>query len=173
MMIIENGHRLMALGVDCPEGRYTPRELRTSYLSMEGESIDAPRRAFVEILHRRGGHPQLALIGGTLAPSATQLLEVSLHVSADLPIGAAATYPGAFGRNLVPGLPEDFVEQIPSALMTRLARPGIITIDRAAYDEAESSVHAFSLAADLLAVVLGCESPSELETAIRHRLAEW
>jgi hypothetical protein len=140
---------------------------------MQGTSIDTTRRAFVEILHRRGGHPQLALIGGTLEPSTNQSLEVVLQISEDLPLGAETTCPGAFGRNLVPGLPEEFIERIPTALMTRFARPGVITVDRAAYDEVESSLHAFSLAADLLAVVLSHESIPEAEGEIRQRLTEW
>jgi len=140
---------------------------------MLGEPIGATRRAFVEILQRIGGHPQRALLGGTLSPGTNHLLEVVLHVSQDLPLGAAAAYPGAFGHDLVPGLPEEFIERIPSALMTRFARPGVITIDRAAYDEVESSVYGFSLAADLLAVVLRHESLPEAEGEIRQRLTEW
>jgi hypothetical protein len=173
MMIVEIGHRLMAFGIDCPLGRYTSRDAHRESLPMQGESIDTARRAFVEILHRRGGHPQLALIGGTLEPSTNQSLEVVLQISEDLPLGAETTCPGAFGRNLVPGLPEEFIERIPTALMTRFARPGVITIDRAAYDEVESSLHAFSLAADLLAVVLSHESIPEAEGEIRQRLTEW
>ncbi|HEX5332373.1 MAG TPA: hypothetical protein VFW79_06995 [Cellulomonas sp.] len=130
------------------------------------------RRAFVEILERAGGHPQRALLGGTLSPG-TDHLEVVLHVSEDLPIGAVAAYPGAFRHELVPGLPEEFIARIPTALATRLARPGVITIDRAAYDEVESSVYGFSLAADLLGLVLNYESIPEAEGAIRQRLTEW
>jgi hypothetical protein len=114
-----------------------------------------------------------SFIGGTLEPSTNQSLEVVLQISEDLPLGAETTCPGAFGRNLVPGLPEEFIERIPTALMTRFARPGVITIDRAAYDEVESSLHAFSLAADLLAVVLSHESIPEAEGEIRQRLTEW
>ncbi|CAN5361085.1 hypothetical protein BH11ACT1_BH11ACT1_13060 [soil metagenome] len=57
--------------------------------------------------------------------------------------------------------------------MPQIARPGVITIDRAAYDEVGSSVHAFSLAADLLGIALSHESLPEAEDAIRRRLTEW
>lgn len=172
-MIVEMGHRLMAFGIDCPLAQYTSHDVHRESLPMQGEPFGATRRAFVEVLHRLGGHPQRALIGGTLGPSTNHLLEVELCVSEDLPLGAATTCPGAFGRDLVPGLPEEFIKRIPTALMTEFARPGVITIDRAAYDEVESSVHSFSLAADLLALVLSHESLPEAEGAIRQRLTEW
>ena len=68
---------------------------------------------------------------------------------------------------------EEFIKRILGALMTRIARPGVITIDRAAYDEVESSVLSFSLAADLLGLVLSYESLPEAEAAVRQRMTEW
>ena len=140
---------------------------------MLGETVSTVRRAFVEIYRGVSGHPQRALIGATLRPSTTHRLEIELHVSEPLPLRAATTCPGAFGRDLVPGLPEEFIERVPAALMKEFARPGVITVDRAAYDEVDSSVNAFSLAADLLALVLSHASPPEAEGAIRQRLTEW
>ena len=172
-MIVEMGHRVMACGLDHSLARYTSHAVHTECVAMHGESISTTRRVFVEILQRISGHPQRAMLGGTLSPGTNQLLEVVLHVSEDRPLGAAATYPGAFRHDLVPGLPEEFIEWIPRALMTQIARPGVITIDRAAYDEVESSVHGFSLAADLLGLVVSYESLAEAEGAIRQRLTEW
>jgi hypothetical protein len=172
-MIVQMGHRLMDFGIHCPGAQYTSHDMRRESLPMLGEPIGATRRAFVEILQRIGGHPQRALLGGTLSPGTNHLLEVVLRVSEDLPLGAAAAYPGAFRHDLVPGLPEEFIERIPGALMAQIARPGVITIDRAAYDEVESSVRGFSLAADLLGLVLSHESLPEAEGAIRQRLTEW
>ncbi|WP_329676599.1 hypothetical protein [Cellulomonas sp.] len=140
---------------------------------MPGETVRAARRACVEIFQGVSGNPRSALIGGVLAPSTAEQLEVQLHISELRPTGAATTCPGAFGRDLVPGLAEEFIEWIPGALMTQITRPGVITIDRAAYDEVGSSVHAFSLAADLLGLVLSHESLPEAEGAIRQRLTEW
>ena len=172
-MIIEMGHRLAHLGIDCPRARYTSHDIRKESLPTLGEPIGATRRAFVEILQRAGGNPQRALLGGTLSPGTDHLLEVVLHVSEDLPLGAAASYPGAFRHELVPGLPKEFIARIPTALAARFAHPGVMTIDRAAYDEVESSVYGFSLAADLLGLVLNYESLPEAEGAIRQRLTEW
>lgn len=172
-MIIEMGHRLVHLGTDCPDAQYTSCDTRKESLPALGEPIGVNRRAFVEILQRAGGNPQRALLGGTLSPGTTGLLEVVLHVSENPPLGAAASYPGAFSHELVPGLPEEFIARIATALATRLAHPGVITIDRAAYDEAESSVYGFALAADLLGLVLNYESLPEAEGAIRQRLTEW
>jgi hypothetical protein len=172
-MIVEMGHRVVDFGIDCPRAMYTSRETHKESLPVSGEPIGTPRRAFVEILQRISGHPQRVLLGGTLSRGTDHLLEVVLHLSEDRPPGPAAAYPGAFSHDLVPGLPEEFIERIPRALMTQIARPGVITIDRAAYDEVGSSVHGFSLAADLLGLVLSYESLAEAEGAIRQRLGEW
>lgn len=140
---------------------------------MRGEPIETPRRAFVEILQRISGHPQRALLGGTLSRATDHLLEVVLHLSDELPRGATAACPGAFRHDLVPGLPEEFIEWIPRALTTQIARPGVITIDRAAHDRVDSSVYGFSLAADLLGLILSHQNLPEAEGAVRQRLTEW
>ena len=173
MMIVKLGYRWVAVGMDRPLARYLSHDVRKGSLPMPGESVCAERRACVEIFQGVGGNPRSALIGGVLAPSTAPELEVQLHISELRPTGAATTCPGMFGHDLVPGLAEEFIERIPEALMTQIARPGVITIDRAAYDEVGSSVVAFSLAADLLGLVLSYESLAEAEGAIRQRLTEW
>jgi hypothetical protein len=173
MMIVETGYRRVAVGIDSPLAEYAVRDVRREFLPRSGETVGSARRALVEIYRGVGGNPQRALIGGTLAPSTKQRLEVELQVSQNRPSGSATTCPGAFGRDLVPGLAEEFIDSIPDALMTQIAHPGMIVIDRAAYDEVESSVNSFALAAELLAIVLSHESPMEAEGAIRQRLSEW
>jgi len=168
MMIVEMGYRRAAVGMDRPLARYLSHGVRTDSLPMPGETVRAARRACVEIFQGVGGNPRSALIGGVLAPSTADRLEVQLHISELRPTGAATTCPGAFGHDLVPGLAEEFIEWIPGALVTQIARPGVITIDRAAYDEVGSSVMAFSLATDLLGLVLSHESLPEAEGAIRQ-----
>lgn len=173
MMVVKIGYRWAAVGIDRPLARYVSRDVRKNSLPVPGESVRTERRACVEIFQGVGGNPRSALIGGALAPSTAPRLEVQLHVSELRPTGATTTCPGAFGHDLVPGLAEEFIEWIPGALMAQIARPGTVTIDRAAYDEVESSVHGFSIAADLLGLVLSYESLAEAEGAIRQRLTEW
>ncbi|NMM15927.1 MAG: hypothetical protein HHJ14_01970 [Cellulomonas sp.] len=172
-MIVQTGYRRVAVGIDCPLARYALHGVRRESLPMLGETVVTVRRAFVEIYRGVSGHPQRALIGATLRPSTTHQLEIEVHVSEPLPSGATTTCPAAFGRDLVPGFPEEFIERVPAALMKEFARPGVISVDRAAYDEADSSVIAFSLAADLLALVLSYSSLPDAEAAIRQRLTEW
>ena len=173
MMVVEMGYRRVAVGIDRPLAQYASQEVHRESLPMPGATVRGARRACVEIFHGVGGNPRSALIGGVLAPSTSDHLEVQLNISEDRPTGAATTCPGAFGRDPVPGLAEESVERIPGALMAQIARSGVITIDRAASDEVESSVIAFSLAADLLGLVLSCESLPEPEDAIWQRLTEW
>ena len=173
MMVAEMGYRRVAVGIDRPLAQYASQEVHRESLPLPGATVRGARRACVEIFHGVGGNPRSALIGGVLVPSTAHQLEVELNISENCPIGAAPTCPGAFGRDLVPGLAEEFIKRIPGALMTRIARPGVITIDRAAYDEVESSVLSFSLAADLLGLVLSYESLPEAEAAIRQRMTEW
>jgi hypothetical protein len=163
----------VAVAIDRPLARYVSREVRRESLPLQGEILRAARRASVEIFLGVSGNPQYALIGGALVPSTVDELEVQLNISEDRPTGAPTTCPGTFGRDLVPGLADQFVKGIPRALMAQIARPGVIMIDRAAYDQVGSSVHAFSLAADLLGLVLSHESLPEAEGAIRQRLTEW
>lgn len=173
MMIVETGYRRVAVGIDSPLAEYSVHEVRREFLPRSGETVGSSRRALVEIYRGVGGNPQRALIGGTLAPSSTQQLEVVLRLSEDRPSGSPTTFPGAFGRDLVPGLAEQFIDSIPDALTMQIAHPGVIVIDRAGYDDVESSVNSFALAADLLAIVLGHTSPTEAEDALRQRLSEW
>lgn len=171
-LVIEVGHGFAAIGRDCPRARYAPSAMHRDSRPASGEPMSGGRRAFVEIF-QRAEPPRRALLGGTLSPGTDHTTQVVVQVSEDRPSGAPRTYPSAFRHDLVPGLLEEYAKAVPAALMTHFARPGVITIDRGAHDEVDSSVLAFSLAADLLGLVLRHESPREAEAAVRRRLADW
>jgi uncharacterized membrane protein len=51
--------------------------------------------------------------------------------------------------------------------------PGLLTVDRAAYDEVDSLSWISGTAAGLLAVALGFENFASAEEAVRENLKDW
>lgn len=112
-MVMEMGYRRIAVAIDRPLARYLSHEVRRECQPMPGKTVRAARRASVEIFCGVSGNPQYALLGGLLVPSTVDELEVQLNISENRPTGAATTCPGTFGRDLIPGLADQFVKGIP------------------------------------------------------------
>lgn len=115
-------------------------------------------RLVVEVKQPRGGHNARALLGGELHDAEQIVLRVAQ--SSPTGLGAQASCHAQLGRDLVPGLPPEFAGPTLGALDQRIADlgSGEIVIDRAAYDEVDSSPFAFERASILLYTLLRCRS---------------
>lgn len=122
-------------------------------VASNGDGQDA--RAVVEIQRALGGMRMRALLGGAFTPDpggATTAFEIP--VGGPLGIGSPAECDSELGRRLVAGMPEDFADAAMSGLAGAeddAGMPaGVLRVDRAAFDEVDSSETAFRLAGDLL-----------------------
>ena len=167
------GNRGAFVSSDADASRYAySHALRTTARVGVGTLVTA-RRALVEVHHRVGGNPQRALVGGVLLPAAGDALELEVRLSGSITLGATPSYQGALGRHLVPGLPDEIGGAVEVALFAGIKCAGHFTVDRAAYDEVESSSHIFGVAAGLLALVLAFDSPEAAEAAVQDNLRSW
>lgn len=171
-MIVEVGHLRAAVLLDVEAARYVLDHEARLANEATGIGVTEEKRAVVEVHHRVGGNPQRALLGGVLVPGSADTLDLRGGLSGLITNGATPTCPGSLGRDLVPGLPDEFGTAILAALSSGLHIPGVLTVDRAAYDEVESSRRIFGLVAALLAVVLSIED-DEVEKAVREHLESW
>ena len=76
---------------------------------------------------------------------------------------------GAFGHDLIPGLPTEFCGAVLAESVARLRTAGTVIVDRAAYDPVESSEAAFSAATRLLIASLTAGDDAT-EDDLRDRL---
>jgi hypothetical protein len=172
-VISEVGNRRAAIHVEFEESRYAVDSETRHVFHVQGSGPAGERRAVVEVHHRVGGNPQRALIGAVLAPGSPDRLVVVVGLSGAITNGAIPSCHGSLGRDLVPGLPDEFGATVVETLGSCLRLPGVLTVDRAAYDEVESSRRMFGIAAALLAAVLRCEDAAEVDDAVRRQLASW
>jgi hypothetical protein len=172
-MIIEVGNRRAAIHLDVESARYAVDHETRQAECVSGNPLTGEKRAVVEVHHRVGGNPQRALLGALLTPGPTDELDVVVGLSGAITNGATPSCPGSLGRDLVPGLPDEFGSAVIETLSSALQIPGVLAVDRAAYDEVESSSRMFGVAAAVLAAVLGCQSVDQVDDAVRRQLATW
>ncbi|QMU68289.1 hypothetical protein [Streptacidiphilus sp. P02-A3a] len=126
----------------------------------------------IEVLRRLGGMRSRALVGGCFearqaGPSSMEVFYEDAHLGT----GREAGVPSELGPPLVTGLPSDFLGAVLGGLragVDRVSLPsGRLTVDRAAYSEADSSSRAFSGASTLLVVAIDSMlSGKDVEAAI-------
>jgi hypothetical protein len=168
-MIIDAGAFRVAIGVDLPEAAIHGVTFASGDLPGCRRAIGAARRAVVEVRRRVSGSPQLALLGGDARPPKTAgrlIVEVNLSGEAS----GLASCPGLLGRDLIPGLPNEFASGVVSGLLRKGSRPAVVSIDRGAHDLVESSIMAFFSAASVLITVLENENSEDLEGRVRSTL---
>jgi hypothetical protein len=100
-------------------------------------------RAIAEVRRGAGGVIPRALIGGEMRHTGRGARQVRVGQSSKMTLGAARTCASLFRGMLVPGLPPEFAQA---------ALDGVV--DRAAYDEVDSSPVAFEFAGGLLVLAL-------------------
>jgi hypothetical protein len=134
-----------------------------------------PSVRFVVEIHRPlGGRNSRALLGGELKEAEDR----SFRVAQSSPIGAGgeASCRSLLGRDLVPGLPPEFAEATLKSLVrcSPLLGSGAVVIDRAGYDDVDSSPSAFDHAAMLLIRLLcGRAVVANTETLVNEVVSSW
>lgn len=125
-------------------------------------------RAVIEVLRFNGGKRQRALAGGEIRLANQSARCIRIGQASGLTFGSPATCHSELAEALVPGLPRDFAPATLNGIATVPAdRPAgfIIVVDRAGYDEVDSSEVAFEFASGLLLTAL----LMRLRGSIQHR----
>ncbi|MFJ2707812.1 hypothetical protein ACIO3R_32125 [Streptomyces sp. NPDC087428] len=159
-MIVEVGSRRAAVLLDELTARYVGTQKLDRHVRAGQIAVDPlPVRAVVEIKRQQGGMSPRALLGAGFAPTDGADVHCIVPVSDDpLSLGRQAVCRSTLGRPIVAGLPEEFAiaaaDSLGAAATSLSLPPGILTVDRAGYDEVESSEHIFAAAAQLLCHVI-------------------
>jgi hypothetical protein len=108
----------------------------------------------VEVRRQMGGLMPRALVGARFeaSPRSTQTMIVVSHSGGT--IGPGTTQTGLLGRQLVPGLPEEFVTALTNGLRHAPLPSGTLRVVKAGYDPVESSRYAFEHAGRLLGYLI-------------------
>ena len=104
-----------------------------------GHDLD-PRlvvRCVVGILRHGGGLVPGALLGGYYTPGGAEEVVVEVGASGSA-LAGAPTCASALARPLVPGLPIEFARSVEAGLLRSALPPGIVVVDRGAFDPVES-----------------------------------
>jgi hypothetical protein len=114
-------------------------------------------RAIAEVRRGAGGVIPRALIGGEMRHTGRGARQVRVGQSSKMTLGAARTCASLFRGMLVPGLPPEFAQAALDGVVRVPAQwdsGDLIVVDRAAYDEVDSSPVAFEFAGGLLVLAL-------------------
>lgn len=180
MIIVDVKGRGVAVIDDDDEcARYpTIDVLRASQPAGLARSAAESLRILVEAQRRFGGLAPRALVGGRFVPGGT---ETSFEVHAGAPLGqeTGQTCPSRlWKRPFVAGLPAAFAGAVLQGVMADGAGPGlppgILTVDRAGFDEVESAAPIFAQAGALLRQVLAATlAHRDIETEARLLMSTW
>lgn len=178
-MILTEGGRVIAVGTDNPAAVFAADSIvHDVWETSEAGTDTRPSRACIEILLRTSGHPQRALLGGTLTAGLSRHFSLQILTSGKIAeTGGVAICPSLlWSEALTPGLPSEFVPAISRGIASVAVTPGgVLTIDRAAYSYSDSSEVAFERAGELLGAMLSglTRSDFELENELRDRMRAW
>lgn len=114
-------------------------------------------RVIVEVRRGAGGMIPRALIGGEMRRTGHSARQVLVGQSSKMTLGAARTCASLFRGMLVAGLPPEFAQAALDGVVRVPAQRDsgyLIVVDRAAYDEVDSSPVAFEFAGGLLVLAL-------------------
>lgn len=172
-MIVAAGPRKICVLEDEATAEYTKTSVITGSAAAASPVPRGSRgRAVVEVIRYAGGMAPRALIGGEfIGNDDSAVLVIDVGVSDCLPAGQPVTCASRLWRPLVPGLPPEFADpSLAGMLRTTVLPPGDLHIDRAGYDEVDSSAHIFELTAQALTVVIAAmlrgDDLEEVATAV-------
>lgn len=141
----------------------------------DNQSVRA--RAVIEVLKFDGGKNQRAMAGGEIRLTHQNARCVRVGQASGLTLGGTAACRSELAKALVPGLPRDFAPATLNGIVKVLTEqsPGfLIVVDRAGYDEVNSSEIAFEFAGELLlAALLMRLRGSDLNTLTLRRIREF
>jgi hypothetical protein len=150
------GGRRAAIRPDEPSAAYTAAHTARRERPGPGDGPRGrPARTVVELRRAYGGATMRALLGASFAPGAAGASAVvEVRHGIPLELDAACGCRSELGGPLAAGLPSDFVPAVLGALAAppgeRPLPPGLLRVDRAAFDPLGSGTEAFALAAALL-----------------------
>jgi len=180
-------HGAAALADDDPAARYdVAGRLTRSRAASEGGSVGVTVRALVEVQRRHGGMAPRAVVGGefTTGDGAEVVFEVlvgsgyksMIELRRD-PERAVMSqiYPS---WPLIPGLPQEYaaaaLDGLADGPCASSLPSGVLRLDRAAFDEVESSTHVFAQATAALCCVLAAKlRGQDVEEALRSVVEQW
>lgn len=170
-MIIEEGNSRIAVNADVLDARFDAQEFASAMLPTVLAGDGSARRAVVEVHRRVGGLPQRALLGGVKTYSGSLHLELSIRLSGQALPTTNRRCVGAFGRDLIPGIPSEFAHDVLCGLIEIRVASGLMEVDRGAFDVVETSGASFVLAAKVLAMFLQHDREELAATKIRELLS--
>lgn len=172
-------HGIAAIGEDDDRARYAMTE-RLHAAQPAGQALpDAqPVRVCVEVLRRLSGINPRALVGGEFVPHAGSETVFEVCVGGVLDGPHESTCPSAlWSRPFAVGLPPEFVTGVVEGITDTRGSdlpPGVLTIDRAGFDEMESSAAVFRQAASLLRQAIAARlHDRDLNTEARIAISTW
>jgi hypothetical protein len=169
------GHGVVAFDVDEPLAQYPRHDCLTA-------SLPAPRavgsldvRALIEVQRRHGGLAPRALLGGCFIAASGESLVVEVPFTADHDSAASPCPSRLWKRPFRAGLPAEFAQAVLESLTGAVSLPaGILRIDRAGFDEVESSAVVFRMAAHALYVAIAATlSSRDVESELRELVEAW
>ena len=172
--LVKVGHWRIAVSDDESSAAFQIAEWLTWSSPLSSISLVPSVRFVVEIYRPLGGRNSRALLGGELS----EAKDLSVRVAQSSPIGAGgeASCRSRLGRDLVAGLPPEFAEAVLKSLVRCLPvlGSGAVVIDRAGYDDVDSSPSAFEHAATLLLGLLhGRAVASNAESVVEDIVSSW
>jgi hypothetical protein len=171
-------HGRVALDTDEARARFVAAGQRTlsqpsNTLVVSGGAV----RVLVEVQRRFSGHSPRALLGARYEPGegGATMFEVGFGVMA---VDHETACPSRLHkRPYLPGLPEEFSAAVLDGLAHGGAElpAGTVTVDRAGFDEVESSTFVFRQAAQVLRCALAASSrpAADVEVEVRTLLGTW
>lgn len=156
MIVVTEGMWQMAIGDGDAGGPLVPAGSGKHVLDdMQHPGVAATIRAWVELQGRAGGMAPVAYVGGELGPGGSEL---EVQGTGPMTIGAPRNFRSPLGRELVAGLPDEFVGGVVEGFIAvpcrHVLQAGTVRLDRAAYDGVDSSPRAFARASGLLRCAL-------------------
>ncbi len=175
-LIIEvSAMRKAAVLLDEPSAFYSSSAWHTRSVTSQTSSHQARAvRAVVETFKVPRGMTPRALLGGRFRPGPGAEVTAEVGSSRD-PWNAPKTCTSRLWLHpFRAGLPEDYVAAVLDGLADVRLPPGMVTVDRAGHDDANSSPEAFHEAACLLALVLRTLMvDGAVEPVVREAVAAW
>jgi hypothetical protein len=173
-MIVEEGGRVAAIDRSLNDATYDPNCWIFESWTSTSERGTPTVSASVEMLRRRGGNPQRAVLGATYTPDASGLLTLRVGVTKETS-SSDRPYIGQISHDLLCGLPHELTGGIVDAFRRAGSfGAGVVLINRAAYHLVDSSIASLANAAELLGVALdGRIDVEELGEAVLERMRSW
>lgn len=173
--IVKIGLWTVAMSDEEPTAAFEVNEWLTWQESSSDRTVRPQAARFViEIKRPLGGHNNRALLGGELRSFDGAIL-LRVAQSSPMGVGGRASCRSRLGSDLVPGLPPEFAKATMRTLSQQVSSLGSceVIVDRAAYDEVDSSASAFDRASQLLFSLLSAQVDPSDEKSLERVVSSW